>query len=90
MSRNRQKDILRKYGISLFEYDLMFQAQKGCCRICGIPQSYLKQRLSIDHDHKTDRIRGLLCNTCNVALGSAHDNPALLRRMAEYLEHNSK
>ena len=43
--------------------------QDGKCGICGLPQSQLSRRLAIDHNHETDRVRGLLCGHCNSGLG---------------------
>ena len=54
--------------------------QKGC-DICAVSCSF-----SVDHNHKTGAVRGLLCGSCNRALGLFHDNPALLRKAATYLE----
>lgn len=59
-----------------------------CCEICGGPPRGRWRRLNFDHQHNTDNFRGWLCNLCNQALGLAGDNPAILRRMADYLtEH---
>ena len=58
-----------QYSLSLEEYDIMVEQQSGCCKICGIPQSELKQRLVVDHNHKTGEVRGLLCTACNVRVG---------------------
>jgi hypothetical protein len=46
----------------------------------------VREGLSVDHDHITDRVRGLLCAACNSALASARDDPRILRAMAVYLE----
>jgi hypothetical protein len=51
------------------------------CEVCGTPEN-----LRWDHDHSTGRFRGTLCNTCNLGLGSFHDNPTHLRAAALYLE----
>lgn len=55
--------------LTVMEYDEMFKVQGGCCKFCGRPQSALKRRLCVDHDHDTGRIRGLLCRKCNTCLG---------------------
>jgi hypothetical protein len=57
------------YGISKLDYDRMYQIQGGECKICKVHQTDLKKRLSVDHDHITGKVRGLLCTRCNVCLG---------------------
>ncbi len=75
-----------RYGLVIKEFNQMFNAQKGCCFICGIHQSEVKQRLCIDHDHRTGEIRKLLCSNCNRGLGYFKDDPKILRIAAEYLQ----
>ena len=66
------------------EDDYLFEAQNGRCAICNGTR---RQRLSVDHCHKTGRVRGLLCRMCNGRLlTSARDNPEVLRNAANYLE----
>lgn len=57
-----------KFGLTLEDYDNMLEYQKGVCAICGETNSS-GTRLAVDHDHKTDEIRGLLCQRCNTHLG---------------------
>jgi hypothetical protein len=77
---------LKKYGITLAEYERLLKKQKGVCAICKKPEYDARQRrLSVDHDHETGRVRGLLCARCNRALGMFNDNPELLRSAARYL-----
>jgi hypothetical protein len=57
------------YGITLIQYNEIFNSQNGCCKICGTHQSELKKALFVDHDHKTGKIRGLLCHQCNIGIG---------------------
>lgn len=80
----RRRD-LKKYGITPEEYDAMLDAQGGVCGLCE-QTCPTGQRLAVDHDHSTGKVRGLLCRTCNAGLGSLKDDPALLRRAAEYIE----
>ena len=63
----------------------MFEKQGGQCLGCGKYQHELNRALDVDHDHKTGRIRGLLCMSCNRALGYAKDNVATLKRLIAYL-----
>ena len=72
-------------GVSREEYSIMLNNQEGVCAICKHPNAN-GRRLSIDHDHFTGEIRGLLCNNCNVLLGHAKDNPYILRKALEYIE----
>ena len=75
-----------RFGITVEEYAERFKAQEGVCVLCRKPERIKGRRLAVDHDHKTNRVRGLLCFRCNTALGKAGDNPTLLRRMANYVE----
>ena len=77
-----------EYGISLEQYNEMFTSQNGCCAVCGVHQSVLKQSLSVDHCHETDVIRALLCGDCNRGLGLFKDNPDLLEAAAAYLKQH--
>lgn len=62
--------------------------QGGCCKICGGPPNG-KGLFHIDHDHQTGKIRGLLCATCNVGLGSFKDDKELLHKAITYLTQSS-
>ena len=75
-----------KYGIDLETYDQMLKDQKGGCKVCGDKPSY--QRLHVDHCHNTGRVRGLLCQACNVSIGKMKESPELLRALATYIEEN--
>lgn len=67
--RQHSEWVAYKYGITQEDYDRMFDNQKGCCAICGIHQSKLKQKLHVDHCHNTGKVRKLLCRNCNIHLG---------------------
>ena len=58
------------------------------CQVCGNLGSDTKKGLHLDHDHKTGKFRGWLCNGCNTSLGHCRDNPEILRKLARYLEDN--
>lgn len=78
---------LRKYGITLDQYDEMAEEQDHKCALCGMPETTSnKERLCIDHDHDTGRVRRLLCSNCNRALGLLRDDSVLLRAAAAYIE----
>lgn len=65
----RSRKLKKNYGITIEEYNKLYLDQQGKCKICGIPQNLLIKHLSIDHDHNTGVIRGLLCSNCNSHLG---------------------
>lgn len=71
------------YNITSADYNKMFDEQQGCCVICGRHQSELKKSLAIDHNHKTGKVRGLLCTGCNWSLGHLENN---LEKINEYLK----
>lgn len=66
---SRNQHLILNYGITLKQYQELFEKQKGCCAICGRHQRNFKSKLHVDHDHKTGIIRGLLCTGCNIILG---------------------
>jgi len=78
----------RKYGITLEGFNAMLGAQSGSCAVCQIAPLPGK-KLVVDHNHKTGKIRGLLCYQCNSAVGLCKDNPSILRRAAQYLENHN-
>lgn len=85
---NRVKDSIykrqRAYGLSASQFNAMVKKQKSLCVICKLPAK--GKQLHVDHCHTTGKVRGLLCSSCNLALGMFKDNPRLLRRAASYLE----
>jgi hypothetical protein len=62
-------EIKRLYGINQETWQVMFDNQKGCCKICGRHQTELKQVLHVDHDHSSGKVRSLLCRSCNFNVG---------------------
>lgn len=79
----RKSDLKRFYGLTLATYNALIAAQDGKCAICHeVPNV----QLSVDHIHSSGKIRGLLCQACNVAIGNMKDNPLRLRSAADYLE----
>jgi hypothetical protein len=89
-TRHTNSELLRKYGITLDDYYLMYAAQHGRCKICKRNQIELGKALHIDHDHATGKVRGLLCANCNNMLAQAHDKKARLKRAIKYLETNDE
>lgn len=80
---------IARYGLSVADYNRMFAEQEGKCRGCNRHQTELKRRLCIDHDHKTDTVRGLLCAPCNLILGYARDNKDILSNLINYLSESA-
>ena len=79
----RNHHLTTTYGISLAEYEKILDTQHGQCYICLKRPG--KKSLSVDHNHKNGRIRGLLCNKCNRFLGHVRDDPEAGGRLAGYL-----
>lgn len=96
--RNKKRDwenqLKRNYGITAQEYFDMADLQENKCKICQNPEygknksTKLPQKLSVDHCHKTGKIRGLLCAHCNHGLGHFKDNAKVLMKAAKYIEEN--
>lgn len=88
LSRNR--NLKARFGITLQEYDEILKSQKGRCAICSskAPKTTSNnvRSFSVDHDHKTGKIRGLLCSKCNRGLGMFNDSLTLLNKAVRYLE----
>jgi Autographiviridae endonuclease VII len=80
----RSNRLLKYYGITISDYNKIFDEQSGCCAICVKHQSEFKKILCVDHNHQTGKVRGLLCHKCNTALGLFQDNPEILELAAEY------
>jgi len=80
--------IRREYGLSEGDFWRILESQNGACAICLERKEELKQ-WHIDHDHSTGRVRGILCFTCNTALGKFHDDEEILESAIRYL-HRSK
>ena len=86
----RNIDYKNKYNITINEYDDMLQKQNRACAICKISQSELNYRLMVDHSHDTNKIRGLLCRNCNLAIGYFKDNIKNIENSIHYLENFKK
>lgn len=82
----KNSELLRKYGISLTEYNQMIALQDGQCGICNMTLS----KPTVDHCHKTGKVRKILCYRCNNLLGQARDNTDILHSAISYLEEFSK
>lgn len=83
---------LKKYGLTIQEYDSLFKSQQGVCKICGETETKgrgkHKETLAVDHCHTTGKVRGLLCSSCNRGLGFFFDSTDKLKNAIEYLNDN--
>lgn len=80
--KDARKLRLKRHGLTEEDYNELFSKQNGMCAICMRVPS---RRLDIDHDHQTGRVRGLLCNPCNQALGLLQDNPLIIKAALQYI-----
>lgn len=98
-NKEHQRELARKnnrkkwYGLEHVDYLRMLEIQNYCCAICGKPETTKNpsggiKPLAVDHCHKTGKIRGLLCNTCNTALGKFKDDPSILQSAINYLNRS--
>lgn len=77
----KEWELQHRYGMTSTEYAQKVAGQNGCCLICGLQS----ERLVVDHNHETGRVRGLLCVSCNGLLGLANDRQNVLMAAVEYL-----
>jgi Recombination endonuclease VII len=82
----RDAERARRYGLSLADYRALEKRQGHACAICR----KMTRDLCIDHCHVTGRVRGLLCRSCNSALGLYADDPRRLRAALAYLKGTAK
>ncbi len=87
---DRGKHYLKTYGLTRSAYDAMLSAQGGVCAICSQPEMRIMRgkvaALSVDHCHETGKVRGLVCNRCNVGLQMFRDDPEIIAKAAAYLK----
>ena len=76
---------IRLYGITLEQRDAIFMSQNYKCAACG-DAAGTRKGWTTDHDHDTGKVRGILCQPCNLIAGHAVDSPKHLRLVADYLE----
>jgi len=81
----KSKQLTRKYGITTDDYNQMVESQNNKCKICGTDEPRGTGGWKVDHCHTTGKVRGLLCNNCNVGLGYFKDNIESLQAAIQYL-----
>lgn len=89
----RRSDLKKKYGLTIEAYNEMLVAQEFSCAICREPEKYSTSNspdpvLAVDHDHITNKVRGLLCSQCNQAVGKFKDDIEIMESAIEYLKRN--
>ena len=81
----KECQLRKRYKMTLEEYYSLLNDHQHKCALCS-----RETDLCIDHDHKTNTIRGILCRTCNMMLGLAKDSEELLQKAREYLQRGEK
>jgi len=82
--RRGRKHLLKRYGLSVSEYEALVRRQRGRCAICRTAEPGYASWL-VDHDHVTGQVRGLLCRACNSGIGLLRDDPDLISAAARYV-----
>jgi hypothetical protein len=82
--KSRQYYLKHEFGITVEEYNNLFESQNGCCAICNDPPTG-NRNLAVDHCHSNGNIRGLLCFRCNATLGKFNDDIELFQKAINYL-----
>ena len=90
MCRNCRAHHRRIARLSKADYEALLQAQNNACAICLKSIEESKRSLHVDHDHATDKVRGLLCTKCNLGLGYFKDNINNLDSAKTYLTKDAK
>lgn len=88
--RYRLYKVKNSYGLTAEAYRALWESHDGRCAICGNEPTGQKRHLSVDHDHDTGKVRGLLCNGCNSALGHLKDDPTRCEAAASYLRKHKR
>lgn len=87
--KNQPTLSLRRYGLTLAKYDEMLAAQGGRCAICRTSDPKGNGRFCVDHNHKTNVVRALLCNPCNWGIGQFHENLDIMSAAISYLKQHA-
>lgn len=84
--RYKEKNVLYKYKIDFNQFETLLKQQNYSCAICNKQSTKLKRSLCVDHCHTTNKVRGLLCDSCNNGLGRFKDNINNLKNAIKYLK----
>ena len=86
IKRRQRSDLIKKFGINADQYEAIAKEQNYLCAICEKAEP-CNRALAVDHCHSTKKVRGLLCDNCNTALGKFKDNVNLLQNAINYLNY---
>jgi hypothetical protein len=92
----RERNLKHRFGVDLDWYQTQLKKQNYCCAICKVKENNVIKgnradiSFAVDHCHKTGKIRGLLCNQCNRALGLFKDSSELITKAIEYLKRKKE
>ena len=95
LERKKNNRLLSRYGLTYEEFIARLEAQDSLCLLCDreiytdLTSKSTHDKACVDHCHETGKVRGILCNHCNRALGLVHDNVYVLEKMVKYLKENS-
>lgn len=85
LAKAREYRLRTKYGLTQAQKDELLLQQNSRCATCGTDTPGTNG-WQTDHKHGTSIVRGILCRSCNLALGNVKDNPDTLRNMIDYLQ----
>ena len=94
--KDRNKHYKRKFGITIEQYTEMFEAQEGLCAMCNQPETVNTKSkstpmwLAVDHDHKTGKVRGLLCFRCNTMLEHFDKDISKIKAVLAYIKEHQE
>ena len=88
-SGSRYDHYQRKYGISYDQVKVMLEERNYKCDICNQESDHRYDKLCVDHNHKTGKVRGMLCFSCNTLIGNGKDDPSILDNAAKYLRRTN-
>lgn len=86
--KHKSSWLLKKYGITIEQYEFIWENQGKCCKICRTIENSKGKSFAVDHCHVTLKVRGILCDNCNQLLGKAKDDYKILENAIEYLKSN--
>lgn len=88
-NKAREYHLKAKYGLTVEQYEELLAKQEHRCPVCQRHEDEFTVKLAVDHNHKTQEIRGLLCNYCNHRLVGRHTDAEVVQRIADYLRQGT-